>query len=138
MPAVKTVIKALPSDGTKQFSVKIPKNNVSFLTAGFILNIVCLASCLRELNQDPGDNHVSKSTMLMDFSHRIMWLLASLKSYSFGKVHPWRIIVWEGRYHFLIPLNPHFPTRHFRFFLALTYLLFYLFVFIRLPIYIIV
>lgn len=59
LPAVKTVIKALPSDGTKQFSVKMPKNNISFLTAGFIVNMVCIASCLRELNQDQGNNHVS-------------------------------------------------------------------------------
>lgn len=59
LPAVKTVIKALPSDGTKQFAVKTPKNSISFLTAGFIVNLVCLASCLRELNQDRGDNHVN-------------------------------------------------------------------------------
>lgn len=59
LPAVKTVIKALPSDGTKQFAVKTSKNNISFLTAGFIVYMVCLASCLRELNQDLGDNHVS-------------------------------------------------------------------------------
>lgn len=59
LPAVKTVIKALPSDGTKQFAVRTSKNNISFLTAGFIVYMVCLASCLRELNQDLGDNHVS-------------------------------------------------------------------------------
>lgn len=54
LPAVKTVIKALPSDGTKQFSLKMPKNNLSFPTAEIIVNMVCLASCLRELNQDLG------------------------------------------------------------------------------------
>lgn len=59
LPAVKTVIKALPSDGTKQFSVKMPKNNRTFLTAGFIVNMVCLGSCLREFNQDLGVNHVN-------------------------------------------------------------------------------
>lgn len=59
LPAVKTVIKALPSDGTKQFAVRTSKNNISFLTAGFIVYMVCLASCLRDLNQDLGDNHVS-------------------------------------------------------------------------------
>lgn len=50
LPAVKTVIRALPSDVTKQFAVKMPHNSVSFLTAGFIVAMVCLPSCLRELN----------------------------------------------------------------------------------------
>lgn len=54
LPAVKTVIKALPCDGTKQFSLKMPKNNVSFPTAGVIVNMVCSASCSGELNQDLG------------------------------------------------------------------------------------
>lgn len=40
LPAVKTVIKPLPSDRTKQFSVKMLKNNVSFPRAGFIANMV--------------------------------------------------------------------------------------------------
>lgn len=50
----------------------MPKNNITFLTAGFIVNMVCLASRMRELNQDLGDNHVSKSMILMDFPHKIM------------------------------------------------------------------
>lgn len=54
LPAVKTVIKALPSDWIKQFSLKMPKNNISFPTAGVIVNMVCLASCFRKLNQDLG------------------------------------------------------------------------------------
>lgn len=47
LAVVKTVIKALPSDGTKQFPVKMPKNNISFLTSRFIVNMVCIVSCLR-------------------------------------------------------------------------------------------
>lgn len=54
LPAVKTVIKALPSDGTKRFSLKMPKSNVNLATAGIIVNMVCSASCLRKLNQDLG------------------------------------------------------------------------------------
>lgn len=72
LPAVETVIKALLSDGTKQFSVKIPKNNISFLAAAFIVNVVCLAYCFRELNQDLGDKRVSYHMTLMDFAGKII------------------------------------------------------------------
>lgn len=108
LPAVKTVIEALPSDGTKQFSVQMPKNNITFLTAGFIVNMVCLASCVRELHQDLGDNHVSKSMILMDFPHKIMTsgFLEKLQLWQGPSMEDNKVS--EGRHHFLIPLNPHF------------------------------